>query len=688
MYYPAASGVFHSFYRWNGADISERVGFQNYIELVSSTDFWRSFRVAFLLGAFNFLKMLPALAVAVCIHRCRSERMQYLYRVLFVVPMVIPSLVVLLIWRSFFFEAVSGYLNRFLMATGLFNVLCWLDTTLEWGGIFAPGRMPAWLGHPSLIFCAVVLWGFPWVGSFAILTYLAKLQAINRDVYEAADIDGIGWFNKFTRIELPLIMGSVYVLLVFIIIGTIQDAATIMLLGGMEGGPGGAITVPALFMLRKAFLDMRMGYACAIGVVLMLAVMGLQKLTNIWLLWGEFSRKQRIVYQVLFGVIAALLVVGRYYNPTFKVFFPFVLLLIYLALPQRATLLALCVVGLYEYWGSGIVRAALWLAFFALLPYRQIGRVLLGPSLGPFGTLVEWRENRKSARMVRESTHQGVRSLSLWTKAEAWILRGGKHTLIWLVLLLALLPVYLTVVVSFKTNAQFYVAPTTPTAPYHTENWVNAWESIRHAVSNSLYITMTACVFSTAFALCGAYFFTRLRMPLSGIFWNALLILMMYPAIANMIPLFRLLSTMHLLNTLTALIIVGVASGQVFAIFVLRSFIGDIPQDLFEAAEIDGASHFRQMVSVVLPLSGPILGTVAIMHFVGLWNDFILPLIVIRDAEQLPVMVHLMRMSGEFIKYWGPMMAGFAFASIPVIIIFVLSMKLFVRGMTEGALKA
>jgi len=177
-------------------------------------------------------------------------------------------------------------------------------------------------------------------------------------------------------------------------------------------------------------------------------------------------------------------------------------------------------------------------------------------------------------------------------------------------------------------------------------------------------------------------------MPLSGLFWNALLVLMMYPAIANMVPLFRLLATMGLLNTLTALIVVGAANGQVFAIFVLRSFVADIPQDLFEAAEVDGASHFRQMMSVVLPLSGPMLGTVAVMQFITLWNDFVLPLIVIRDADQLPVMVHLMRMAGEFVKHWGPMMAGFAFASLPVIFIFVLAMKLFIRGMTEGALKA
>src|SRR5439155_22775535 len=128
---------------------------------------------------------------AVCIHRCHSTRVQFFYRAMFVVPMVIPGLVIVLIWRSFFFDATSGYLNQFLYSSGLFDVLVKLDGKLNWGGIFTPGKMPSWLGDPRLILVACVVWGFPWVGSFAVLTHLAKLQNIGRDVYEAADSDGV-----------------------------------------------------------------------------------------------------------------------------------------------------------------------------------------------------------------------------------------------------------------------------------------------------------------------------------------------------------------------------------------------------------------------------------------------------------------------------------------------------------------
>jgi raffinose/stachyose/melibiose transport system permease protein len=601
VYYPAASGVFHSFFRWNGSDISEFVGFDNYVKLVQSTEFWTSFKVAFLLGGWNVLKMIPALLVAVCIHRCRSVRMQFLYRTLFVIPMVIPGLVVVLIWRSFFFEATSGYLNRFLYSTGLFDLLAHLDKFLGWGGIFVPGQQPAWLGDPRLILIACVVWGFPWVGSFAVLTHLAKLQSIGKDVYEAAEIDGVNWWTKFTRIELPLIMGSIYLLLVFVIIDTIKDAGMVMALAGMTGGPGGKATVPALFMIRKAFIEQEMGYACAVGIILTVIVMTLQK-TLTWLM-----------------------------------------------APREAV----------------------------SKPRKQAAAAAANAETSA-------HEDARFRRALERRAHPVYQWFS---RLGARVLRANKHLAIWAVLAFAFLPLYLMVVVSFKTNTQFYSAPAAITTPMHPENWAEAWRLVTPTVANSVFISISATTLTLCFALCAAYFFARQKMPLSNFFWNAILILMMMPMIANLVPLFRLLGDLNLLNTLAALILVGAASGQVFAIFVLRNFVADIPGDLYEAAEIDGASHFQQLRNVVLPLSGPILGTVGVMQFIAAWNEFVLPLIVMRDHARLPVMVQLLRMAGEYLKFWGPLMAGYAMASIPIILLFIFSMKLFVRGLTEGAVK-
>lgn len=277
-----------------------------------------------------------------------------------------------------------------------------------------------------------------------------------------------------------------------------------------------------------------------------------------------------------------------------------------------------------------------------------------------------------------------VRELKLHA-AQSWLLRASKHAAIWGVLLFAMLPLYLMLVVSGKTNEQFYEAPSALTAPFHWENWSFAWGKIAPTLSNSMFISGSATMLTIFVAIGAAYFFARVKMPGSTFLWNAILVMMMLPSIANLVPLFTLLGDLNLLNTLTALIIVGTSTGQVFAIFVLRNFIQDLPQDLFEAAEIDGAGHFRQMMTIVFPLSGPIIGTVAVMRFLAEWNDFVLPLIVMRDPARLPVMVALHRLSGEYMKEWGPLMAGYALASIPIIVLFILSMKLFIRGLTDGA---
>ncbi|HEY5707171.1 MAG TPA: ABC transporter permease subunit [Terrimicrobiaceae bacterium] len=630
QYYPAASGIFHSFYRWNGADISEFVGLKNYTELLRSPDFWQSFRVALLLGLWNVVKMVPAIAVAVWIHRCSSERMQYFYRLLFVVPMVIPALVVALIWRSFFFEASQGYLNQFLEASGLFALLCRLDAFFGWGGIFLEGTRPAWLGDPRLILVSCVIWGFPWVGSFAVLTHLAKLQNIPKEIYEAASIDGATWWTKFTRIEIPLIMSSIYLMLVFVIIGTIKDAGMIIALtGGMDGGPGGKATVPALFMLRKAFINQEMGAACAVGIILTLVIMALQKLSS-------------------------------------------------LALDENQS-----AIRIRKMLGPALIVASIFLLFQP--GWRAIGAFVFLAAF-PYGAVRDFLDKRfpKAARrVVRSRSLQSARA----NKVSDRFLRGFKHAAIWAVLGFAFLPVYLVLIVSVKTNQQFYEAPGQLTQPLQWHNWVDAWNLISSSVANSIYISTLGTALTLFFALCGAYFFARVRMPLSTFFWNALLVLLMMPSVANLVPLFRLLADLNLLNTLAALILVGTSAGQIFAIFVLRSFVADIPQDLFEAAEIDGANHFQQMRMVVLPLCGPILGTVGVMHFISEWNEFVLPLIVIRDSAALPVMVQLQRLAGEYIKFFGPLMAGYAIASIPVIVLFIFSMRLFVKGMTEGSVK-
>jgi multiple sugar transport system permease protein len=271
--------------------------------------------------------------------------------------------------------------------------------------------------------------------------------------------------------------------------------------------------------------------------------------------------------------------------------------------------------------------------------------------------------------------------------SEGPISRLLKHSYLWLVLLLTFLPFYVMLVISFKDNAQFYRYPWVFTQPFHWGNWATAWDTIGVAIANSVFLAVTATIFSLILAVLAAYVFGRYRLPFSDVLWAMVLVLMLMPGIANLVPLFTLMKGLKLLNSLMGLAIVGSAGGQIICLYVLRNFIEDMPKEFFECARIDGASHLQQIIHVVIPQTGGILSTLAILRFVGEWNNFILPLITIRDPERLPLAVGLYRLQGAYVKQWGPLMSAYFISAIPLVILFAFTMRFFIRGISEGAIK-
>ncbi len=277
-YFPAWSAVYHSFFNWDGGDIKIFVGLKNYIRAFTDPVLGHAFIVVFILIFSNLFKMIPSIITAVVIHRLRSQKWAYAYRVLFVIPMIIPGIVWLLIWK-YFFDPTFGILNKVLRFTGLMSILQFLDSSFGWD-IFIKGMDPAWLSQKELVIPALIIWGFPWVGIVGVLIYLAGLSNIGKDVYDACEIDGVGWLRKFTSIELPLILGQVKINLVLMIINTMRGYGLVLVLLGDTGGPGGAGMVPGLYMFRKAFVDQEAGYACAVGLLIFFVILILTLINN------------------------------------------------------------------------------------------------------------------------------------------------------------------------------------------------------------------------------------------------------------------------------------------------------------------------------------------------------------------------------------------------------------------------
>jgi len=263
----------------------------------------------------------------------------------------------------------------------------------------------------------------------------------------------------------------------------------------------------------------------------------------------------------------------------------------------------------------------------------------------------------------------------------------SKHFYIWIIFAFSFLPLYLMLNISLKDNQQFSRNPWLPEAPFHWHNFVVGWSHIGDKIFNTTFISFTTTFLGLAVAILGAFFFARFKAPGSNILFSIFILLMMYPGVANMVPTFKLITALGLYNSHWSLITLGVASAQAFTIYVLRNFIEEIPKDLFEAIEIDGGTILQQIWHIVIPMSMPIIGTLAILSIIGNWNSFVGPLLYLRDNNLQVIAVGLLRLEGEYTKNWGELMAGYTIASIPLIIMFIFCMKLFVRGLSAGAVK-
>ncbi|MEM1208876.1 MAG: carbohydrate ABC transporter permease [Planctomycetota bacterium] len=265
-----------------------------------------------------------------------------------------------------------------------------------------------------------------------------------------------------------------------------------------------------------------------------------------------------------------------------------------------------------------------------------------------------------------------------------------KYAIVIFVLATAFYPLFVMLVVSFKTNTQYQSNPwffDNP-ADWQWQNWAVAWDIVETYIANSIYTTVAATFLSMIMVILTGYVLGRHKFPGRNLVYYGIIASMFLPGTAaSLVTMFWLIKSMGGVNTLWAIIVVGAAGGQVAGVFLLTEFVKDIPKELFESAEIDGAGHFTQILNIVLPLSGPILATIAIMKFLGTWNNVILPLVLLRDDHKLTLGVGLLRLEGEYVKQWGEMMAGYTIASIPLVLLFLFTMRWFVRGLAAGAIK-
>jgi len=204
-------------------------------------------------------------------------------------------------------------------------------------------------------------------------------------------------------------------------------------------------------------------------------------------------------------------------------------------------------------------------------------------------------------------------------------------------------------------------------------------------VINSLLIAVLATIISVSFNVMAGYAFAKLRFAGRERIFRALLGALIIPAQVAMIPLFLLLKNMGLVNTYLGVLLPSVAN--VFGIFLVRQYALSLPDEMLEAARIDGAGELRLFWSIVLPALGPILVTLAIFTFLGSWNDFLWPLIVLTGDDHHTLPVALASLTREHVQDSELMMAGGVITVLPVLALFLVLQRYYIQGLLAGGIK-
>ena len=204
---------------------------------------------------------------------------------------------------------------------------------------------------------------------------------------------------------------------------------------------------------------------------------------------------------------------------------------------------------------------------------------------------------------------------------------------------------------------------------------------------SSLAVSTATTLVGLVLSVSAAYALSRFRFPGKQLGMQALLVTQMFPATLMLVPLYSLLQKLHLLDSLTGLVLVYATSSLPFCVWMLKGYFDTLPKELEEAAIMDGASAFQVFWKVVLPLARPALAVTALFSFMTAWNEFILAATLLNDASLFTLPVALQRYVGEYKVEWGHFAAGALIVSAPVMVLFFALQKHLVGGLTAGGVK-
>ena len=255
--------------------------------------------------------------------------------------------------------------------------------------------------------------------------------------------------------------------------------------------------------------------------------------------------------------------------------------------------------------------------------------------------------------------------------------------------LIILVPLAVVLLGTLKTTQELLTSPLGLPAAPTGQNYATVLGDgqITVALRNSVVVTTCVVVLTLVLSASAAYAFARLRGPLAALAYGFVVAGLAVPVQAAMVPQFVLFDLLGLTDSLLGLVIVQTVTGLPVAVFILTGFMRTLPRELFEAADLDGASSWRTFRSIVLPLSTPSLAAAAIFLLVITWNDLLYPLLFITDPAKRTLPLALLGFTGEYLTDYPLLFTGVVLASAPLALAYVFLQRWFVAGLTAGSVK-
>ncbi len=253
-----------------------------------------------------------------------------------------------------------------------------------------------------------------------------------------------------------------------------------------------------------------------------------------------------------------------------------------------------------------------------------------------------------------------------------------------------MIPVYYMVISTFKTGAEVAASPLGLPSSFSFAGYVKAFHDMEfpRALKNTLFITITSVAINVAVSVLAAYPLARRDNRFNRAVYLFFLIGMMVPVQMGLSSLYKIMSSLHLVNTPFSVIFINASASTVSSIFLIKSFIASaIPVEIEESARIDGCGTYSLLFTIVVPLLKPVLATVSIIVMLGVWNDYLNPSLFLQSRDKGVILQEVYRNVGQFSTDWASLFPMLVLGILPLTIVYMFMQKFIIGGVTQGAVK-